>query len=341
VKSLGVHALVLALASGLSLSVWLKDEKADAPGTEKGERVTVWPGSVESVERVRFEGPNRKVVLDAKKDANGRYYEASVEKEEPAKNPHAPHDDPEPQPEPAAGTKKTSLRFVGVKAATETVEKLAPLLAVRALGKYDPKQAEEFGLDKPEGTLSVKLSSGEQSLVVGGATPGGQERYAKHTASGQLYAVPSDFVQAMLGAETRLIERDLHAFPDTDVTRLRIAKAGKSRELVAVAEKKGAFADPATPAKGDDTAGNWLTKVGRLRVTEYVEKPAASLSPESAVVRIEYFGKKASLGFLEVYKVPGEKGNDYLIRTEQTRWHVKVLSSVGEQVEQDLGSVLK
>jgi hypothetical protein len=39
--------------------------------------------------------------------------------------------------------------------------------------------------------------------------------------------------------------------------------------------------------------------------------------------------------------VPGEKGSDYLIRTEQTRWYVKVLSSVGEQLEQDLGSVLK
>jgi hypothetical protein len=125
------------------------------------------------------------------------------------------------------------------------------------------------------------------------------------------------------------------------VTRLRITKGGKSRELVAVAEKKGAFADPATPTKSDDTVGNWLTKVGRLRVMEYVEKPAAQPAPESAVVRIEYFGKKEALGFLEVYKVPGEKGSDFLIRSEQTRWLVKVLASAGEQVEQDLPSVLK
>lgn len=335
-KSLGVHALVLAVASGLALSVWLKDEEAELAATEKGERVTVWPGSVESVERVRFEAPKRKVVLDAKKDGTGRYWEISVDKEESARNPHGADAG---APEPIV--KKTSMRFVGVKLATETVEKMAPLLAVRALGKYDPKQAEEFGLDKPEGTLSVKLAGGEQSLVVGGTTPGGQERYSKHTASGQLYAVPSDLVQAMLGAETRLIERDLHAFPDADVKRIRISRGGKSRELVAVAEKKGAFADPATPTKGDDTVGNWLTKVGRLRVMEYVEKPTAALTPESAVVNVEYFGKKDKLGFLEVHKVPAEKGNDYLIRTEQTRWHVKVLSSVGEQVEQDLGSVLK
>jgi hypothetical protein len=338
VKSLGVHALVLAVASGLALSVWLRDEKAEVPSAEKGERVTVWPGSVESVERVRFEGPSRKVVLDAKKDGIGRYYEVTVDKEEAAKSPHgadAGTDAPAPIP------KKTSVRFVGVKAASEVVEKVAPLLALRALGKYDPKQAEEFGFDKPEGTLSVKLAGGEQSLVIGGTTPGGQERYSKHTASGQLFAVPSDLVQSMLGAETRLIERELHAYQDPDVKRLRITKGEKSRELVAVAEKKGAFADPATPTKSDDTVGNWLTKVGRLRVMEYVEKPASQPAPESAVVRIEYFDKKASLGFLEVYKVPGEKGNDFLIRSEQTRWLVKVLASAGEQVEQDLGSVLK
>lgn len=337
-KSLGVHALVLAVASGLALSVWLRDEKADVAASEKGERVTVWAGSAESVERVRFEAPNRKVVIDAKKDGTGRYYEISVDKEESARSPHAGAD-AGTAPEPV--TKKTSQRFIGVKAATEIVEKVAPLLAVRALGKYDPKQAEEFGFDKPEGTLSVKLSGGEQSLLVGGTTPGGQERYSKHAASGQLYAVPSDLVQSMLGAETRLIERDLHAFLDADVTRLRITKGDKSRELVAVAEKKGAFADAATPTKSDDTVGNWLAKVGRLRVMEYVEKPVTPPAPESAVVRIEYFGKKATLGFLEIYKIPGEKGSDFFIRSEQTRWLVKVLGSVGEQVEQDLSSILK
>src|SRR5687767_15253762 len=101
----------------------MKDEKAEAPGAEKGERVTVWPGSVDSVERVRFEAPNRKVVLDAKKDGIGRYYEVSVDKEESARNPHAPADAGATAPEPS--TKKTNMRFVGVKVATETVEQMA------------------------------------------------------------------------------------------------------------------------------------------------------------------------------------------------------------------------
>jgi len=35
------------------------------------------------------------------------------------------------------------------------------------------------------------------------------------------------------------------------------------------------------------------------------------------------------------------KGNDYLARTEWDRWYVKVPAATAEQIETDLGSVLK
>ena len=53
------------------------------------------------------------------------------------------------------------------------------------------------------------------------------------------------------------------------------------------------------------------------------------------------FSGMKPLGFIELYKLPGEKGNEYLARSEQARWYVKVLSSLGEPVEQDLSGVLK
>ncbi len=68
-----------------------------------------------------------------------------------------------------------------------------------------------------------------------------------------------------------------------------------------------------------------MTKVGRLRVMEYVEAPSAPLRPEDAIVRVEYFGAgNKTLGYVELFKVPSEKGNDYLARTEYGRWYVKV-----------------
>ena len=331
------HVAAFAFASALALVVWSRGDKAgDSAAAQK---VEVWAGSKERVERIRFEAAARTVSLEARQDTAGRYYVGVVDKEETSKPPRPSTDGGAPPPEPAA--KRVTTRFIGVKEAGELAEKVAPLFAVRQVGPLASGRAEEFGFDKPEGTLKVKIGGVDQTLVIGSTTPGGQERYAKREPGGMVYAVSGDVVQTLIGAESRLLERDLHGFPDTDVTRLRISRAGKTREAVTLADKKGAWADAAQPSKLDETLGNFVGKVGRLHVVEYVETPATPLTPESAVMRIEYFGGTKSLGFLELYKVPAEKGSDYLVRTEYGRWFVKVLASAGEQVDQDVGSIVK
>jgi hypothetical protein len=337
-KALAPHFAALLVATLLAFSIW---SKGDKPADSDAKKVEVWGGTAERVERIRFESPKRTVSLEAKSDSVGRYYLATVDKEEV--KPRSPHGAP---PDADAGAaeeppKRTSTRFVGVKEANELAAKLAPLTALREIGPLGSGRAEEFGFDKPEGTLKVKVGGTEQVLVIGGATPGGQERYAKREPGGTVYAVSGDLVQSLLGAESRLLERDFHGFEDADVTRLRIGRSGKSREVVSMSEKKGAWADAAQPSKLDETVGNWLAKVKRLSVAEYVEKPPAALTPESAVVRIEYFGGMKTLGYLELYKLPAEKGSDFYVKTENSRWFVKVLASAGEQVEQDLPSVVK
>ena len=338
-RSLITHALVFAFSVGVALAIWSKGDKTeDSPDAAT---VEVWGGTPDAVERIRFEATDRTVTMDAKKDALGRYYVTTVDRVE-AKPPRPPgHDADAGAPPPEASPKRTTTTFIGVKAADEFVQKLAPLFALRRIGPLEGGRAEEFGFDKPDGTLKVKIRGAEQSLLIGGTTPGGQERYAKLGATGVVYAVPGDIAQAMLGAETRLLERELHGFAEGDVTKLKISKGPRTRELVGMIDKKGSWADAASPTKLDETAGNWLTKVSRLRVTEYVEKPAAPLTPETLVVRIESFAGNKSLGFLELYKLPGEKSAEYVMQSEYTRWPVKVLPSAGEQVEQDLPSVLK
>jgi len=336
-KGLLPHVAAFALAAALALVVWSRGDKVDEGAATQ--KVEVWGGTKDRVERIRFESPQRTVNLEARQDATGRYFVGVVEREDKAPPPRPAGDAGAPPPE--TPPKKTTTRFVGVKEALELADKLAPLLAARQIGPLASGRAEEFGFDKPEGTLKVKVAGAEQTLVIGATTPGGQERYAKREPGGIVFAVSGEIVQTLLGAESRLLERDLHGFPESDVTRLRISRAGKSREAVAFTDKKGAWADATAPGKLDETLGNFLTKVARLHVTDYVETPAAPLTPESAVLRIEYFGGAKALGFLELYKVPGEKGSDYLLRTEYGRWYVKVLSSAGEQVEQDVGSIVK
>jgi hypothetical protein len=331
-KGLVVHAVIFAVSAGLALSVWSRDETAALDGP--GEKVEVWSGNADSVSGLRFESPKLSLVLDAQKDTYGRYYVASVDKEEP-KPPRSAPDAGAPEP-----GKRVTSRFVAVKAAEELVQKLAPLSALRRIGAFEPGRAEEFGLKEPEGTLKVKLGGAEQSLVIGSSTPGGQERYARHVASNTVYAVDGDLTQSLLSADSRLLEREFHGFADAEISRIRVSRGGKSREFVQIAEKKGSWADAASPAQVEQTVGNWLGKVDRLRVSEYVEKPAQPIAPEGQL-RIEYFGGGKPLGFLELHAVPGEKGNDYLVRTEYTRWYAKVITSAAEQVEQDLAGLLK
>ncbi|HEX6764464.1 MAG TPA: DUF4340 domain-containing protein [Polyangiaceae bacterium] len=333
-KSLWVHAGVFGLAAALGLwEAWGGDDKES--NEPSADRVEVWGGSPDSLESIRFESPQRTVVLEPKKDAEGRYYVARVEKQDGAAAAM-----PDAGASPPAPGKKTTERFIGVKTAEDLAKQLAPLMAMRKIGPIEPKRAEEFGLDKPEGTLKVKIRGAEHSLVFGGTTPGGQERYAKD-GTGAVYAVSGDIMQNLSGAESRLLERDLHGFQELDVTRVRISARGKSREISAIPEKKGGWADPSNPTKPDETAGNWMSKLDRLHVLEYVESLNPPLRPDQVMLRVEYFAGTKPLGYLELYKVPGEKSSDYLVKSERTRWLAKVLTSAAEQVDQDLGSVVK
>lgn len=338
-KSVVTHIGLLLVAGAMAFGVWSRDAKTDK---EKPDLVEVWSGSAESIESVSFEGKQRKVRISPRKDQIGRWFAISVDKEEPAA-PARPHSDKDAgAPEPSALPPKHELSsFVGVKEAEELMQKLATLKALRALGKFDPKRAADYGLDKPEGTLKVKLGGKEQVLTIGGQTPGGSERYAKYGGSNEVFAVEGDLVQSLSYADSRLMTRELHAFADDEVKKVRISKGAKNRDLVRVVDKSSAWADVSNPAKADETAVNWMTKLDKMRSYQFVEKPTTVPTPDQLVVRVDYFKGPKSLGFFELYKLPGEKTAEYLARTEFTRWYVKVVSGTADQLDQDLGALLK
>lgn len=231
--------------------------------------------------------------------------------------------------------------FVSVSGADELVKSLAPLKAYRDIGKIDPKEAGDFGLDKPQGTLRITIDGKTHSLVLGGETPGGGDRYAKDLDDGRVYAISGEIAWSLLFAEARLVERQLHKWRMNDVQRIVIATAHATRTVVRVPKKVDAWANPKTPTKVDETIGNWLSKLEQLRVMQYVEKP--KLAPSDLVVRITFYNKTNKLGMLELWKAPSAKGKAprYLVRTEYTRWYVTVLHSTAAQVQQDVGEIMK
>ncbi|EYF05291.1 DUF4340 domain-containing protein [Chondromyces apiculatus] len=325
-----VHLALLVVAAAFAVGVWTRDKKAAAQSQAD---VTVWQGRADDVERIAYEGKKKKVVLEAKKDKVGRYFIGSSEREAAAPEGEKPAED-EPQGK--------QVTFVSVGGAEKLAEMLAPLKALRGIGRIGDDRAAEFGLDAPEGTLTVTIKGAERRLTFGAATPGGADRYARDPGSGEVYAVKGDIFRDLDQADSRLLERDLHEWRDVDVTAAKVTAGDRSRELrrSSGGDGKKFWADPGSEGQADETAGNWMTKLDRLRPTEYL--PAAPEGRE-VVVRVDYMGAGGALGFVELVKVPGTAGGkaEYSLLTERLRLNGKVPATLAEQVEQDLGAVVK
>ncbi len=331
---LAIHAALLLIGAVLAFVVWTKAD--EGPPVKDGLTVEVWGGKPAEVQKIEWEG-KKKVTLEARTDKTGRYFVGTVEKQVQILQPNAPDAGVE-----AEGPKQETVRFVGGEAVETLATSLAPLKAYRALGNFEESRKKEFGFEEEEGTLRVTIAGAQRALIVGGPTPGGGDRYARDPESSRLYAISGDLVRSLSYAESRLVERALHAFPDDEISALRVERAGMVRNLVRAQEKQDGWADAATPEVADETAGNWVAKLAQLRPSDYFETLPSNLAPDSVVVRIEYLDGRRPRGFLELVKLPGGDGkDDFFVRTEQTRWYAKVLRSVGEQVAQDLASVVR
>jgi hypothetical protein len=327
------HLLLLVMAAAFAVFVWTRDKK---PKIVSGD-VTVWPGRPSDVQQIVYDSKKRKVVLEAKSDGAGRYFVGTVDRETPP--PKKPAGDAgAPPPEEAA--KRTSTQLLSVGAAGKMVELLAPLKALRALGKIGDDRASEFGLADADATVTVRIGGSERKLLIGGATPGGADKYVKETSTGEVFAVKGDAFRDLESAESRLVERDLHEWKDAEVKTATISAGGKTRDMVrGGTDAKKFWADRAQPDVNDETLGNWMSKLDRLRPTEYV---ATAPEGKEVVLKVEYAAGRP-LGFIELVKVPGGAGGkpDYFVTTERTRLFAKVAANLGEQVEQDLGGVVK
>lgn len=323
-----IHAAILGVSVIAAVGVWTRDKapKALAQGD-----VVVWSGRAGDVEKITYEGKSKSISIESKKDAAGRYFVGTVDKET------APKGDAGAPP-PTAAAAKSSIGFVSVGPGEKLAEQLAPLKALRALGKIGDDRAAEFGLADAEATVTIRVGGADHKLLVGGATPGGGDRYVKLASSGEVYVLKGEPIRQIESPDTMIIERDLHEWKDTEVTRARVEAGGKSREIVRGGpEGKRFWADAGSPDANDETVGNWMSKLDRLRPTEY---PMVEPEGKEVVLRVEYTGKKP-LGFVEVVKSKtGDKPTFYL-RTERTRLHGKVVGTIAEQLEQDLGTIVK
>jgi hypothetical protein len=311
-----VGALVLGgLCAGF---VWSQEK---TPISLRETNVVVWTGRPADVQRITHENKSRKVTLEAKTDDWLHWFLGTAQ--------------PLPLPSPTRS-------FPSVTVANKLAEAFAPLKATRSLGKIDSARAAEYGLDKQDVSLTIVIRGKEQKLWVGAPAPGATDQYVLDAATNQAYSIKIDPFHDLDGGEAKMMEHDQHDFRELDIVSAKIIAGDKTRAgLWGGPEGKKFWADPSDREKADETLGNWMQKVDRLRPNEYVQKP-----PDNAkvVVRIEYTGSTKRKGYFELVKAPAADGGDkpdYWLTTEYMHLYGKLVPAYAEQVEQDVGSVVK
>lgn len=351
VRGLLVHVALLFVSLGLAYQVWSRspEEKRNATKT-KETTVVVWDARAEDVQWVDLMSDKKYAKVERRKgDKDGdAYFWVTTEREKvDAKK---PGDTPESLAAPAepASQKKA---FLGGDAADKVIAGVAPLRALRALGKPGDAQTKDFGLAEAKDTLRMMSGGRTRELALGAKVYGGSDRYALDRSTGEVFVLGGDVVRDLESAESRLMEREVHAFKADEVGSVQITRGQQKRELKrgGGADAKSAFwADAAKADTKDETATNWMTKVDRLKVQEYVEDETKlgsgdeSATPEF-VAKIVYVKKNGGeLGHLEISRLAGSKEGkfDYYVRSEHTRRLAKVSQYLGEQVEQDLDAVV-
>jgi hypothetical protein len=331
-RRLGLHVLLLILAATAAYAKSRPEEKTAKP-MQKGE-VELWAGSSKDVTKVSYQDDRKVVTLVAKEDAEGRWFQGSVEPSVPKADAEKKDAGAAPPPMPVEASV-----FAAVEQAGTLVGSLAPLRAKRALGEVAPDRLTAFGLEKPPGTLRVTFGDKTRELVIGGATPGDTDRYVRDGQSGLVYVLDNAFVRDLQSADTRLPERKLHSWQVGEVSEATIKAGGKERRLVrGGTEGRRFWADAATPDQNDETANNWLQKVDRLRPMTYLD---ALPEDASSVVRVEYRSSSKALGFVELHRRVVDEKDEYVVSSEYTRMSSTVPASLGEQIAEDLGSLVK
>jgi hypothetical protein len=326
-RSVALHAGLLVAAGAAAGFAWAKDK---TPHTTQETNVTVWNARPSDVTRIVHEAKGKKIELEARDEKKGeRWYYGKVEY-----MPLPGVNTPPPQ-KPAV--------FASVGPATKVVEAFAPFKALRSLGKVPDSRAAEFGFDKKDTSITLTVSGKERKLFIGGIAPGAGDTYVLDAATNEAYVLKTDPLRDLESGEMRLLEREQHAFKETDLTAAKVTAGGKTRAIVRGGpENKRFWADPSDKEKADETLANWMQKVDHLRVNEYSATEPAN---RTVIVRIEYEGSSGNLGWFELSKTPAPEGSalkgEYWIMTEYTHLYGKLIPASGEQVEQDLGSIVK
>ncbi len=323
-RSTWLHAGLLALAL---LGAWLSFARPfadDAAGAAEG--VVVVQAAEGEVERLVHERGDRTLVIEAREDGLGRWFE---------------------------GRDGDGAPFAGGRQVETVWRGLEPLRAVRVLDGVDQAKLEELGLaggEPPAEHLTLTVRGRDIRFWLGGRPFGGADRYARREtgpdesteSAGRVLVLPSGVVSGLGGADL-LMERRLLAATRPEVEAMTLQRLGGTGEPLAIRQRTGATpADTYWTVDGSDEAdadiAAWVDKFFRLSVATYRGgEPAADWRPEASIA-VDSRGHGAST--FEIWSAPAGEGRAWLARSPFTRLVVELSAPLAEEVCADLDGLI-
>jgi hypothetical protein len=254
----------------------------------------------------------------------------------------------EPKPEEPETITVTSEFPVG-EAGENLFELYANLKAMRALGKLDEEKLKEYELNESEENLTILFEDGSQkTLILGKKVYRGADRFVLDNETDEAYVLAGDLLKGIDGGQSGLSLKKLHTFEEDEIGEVKITTEKGEREFIRTkGEKDGRevihWADKADAMENNQTVGNFLDRLGKLKPVEYdTERPVSDLIQ---VCTVRFFNKHGKeLGHTEFYRLPpdkqepdssGKRQTHYYVSTERTHSLGKTSRLAAERVDQD------
>lgn len=251
---------------------------------------------------------------------------------------------------PASGPPK---RFLGAPSVEEYLDEVAPFRAIRSLGAPDDALLEEIDLADPESTFTYVCGDDETVFDLGGTAFGSGDRYVRPRGKDTVYLVSADVFRDFESAEFRMIQREYQDFDWTEVAALTVTAGGKTQRLLQrnrLDPEQAQWVDADDPDRRNELFGNWMNRVKRLRVQDYLAPdtgPGDDLDDDAGagapvdvatVIYLDEAGQE--LGRIALARVESDSDTWFYGKSDVTRGWTTLSRPTGVQVEDDARLIL-
>ena len=308
-------ALLVALLVGAYLS-WTKK---DAPTEEVA--ITILDVKKEQIEGLTLFAKTQTVAVSFRELGGERYAWFQIE------------------------TKNKKRFFAANQVFDEHLAKLAPFQAARSLGRnLSAQEIEQTELEKPSKKLEIAYAGKKKLFEIGGRTSGSRDHYLRAKGDDEVFLVESKVLADLEFPEGRFMQRQLRTQKMEEVEKVVISAALGTKTGLhknRLSSKDEFWADETSPDTKSETLENYLDKLDKLSVTEYLESEEA-LADATPVLEVTWYGENdKSFGTTKLMKRGADKELEYYAISPATRVPAKLSKFTAEQLERDLKTLME